>query len=553
VSITPTYPGIYIEELPSTSHSITAAPTSVTVFVGYTNPFWVGPGGTPPPWGVATELTSFSDYVSIYGGFFSSPWLPDLVGQAVYQFFLNGGSNAYVVALQGESYLNPSTSPPGSTGVTVSPATATLESSGGDGFVASALQPVGLPASGSTPAIGIPMTISISNITTTTSTDDTADITIVYGTALVETYRRVPIGAFASTINAASRLVSIAPAGSTPLTSYDGLPTQSSLAYASGAAPASGYTVINPLAFGPVFETNSSLDKVAVFNLMALPGMSDSAVLAQAMSFCEEKRAFFIMDPPANAVSDTLAQTAPGAPAGAAPIEAIWEGTATGTPAPPTSQNGAIYFPYLQTTDPISGAALNVPPSGYVAGIFANEDINRGVWKSPAGLETVIQGTTGVVPWGVLTDPQQGLLNPLGINCIRTFPGVGSVVFGARTLVSANSAYQQWKYVAVRRMALFIEQSLAQSLLWAVFEPNATPLWNALSQEVGAFMLGLYRQGAFAGTSASQAFTIQCDSTTTSDADVENGIVNILVGFAPLLPAEFVVIQISQLAGQSSS
>jgi uncharacterized protein len=551
VSLTPTYPGIYIEELPSSSHSITAAPTSVTVFVGYTNPFWMH-AGTAPPWGVATELTSFSDYVSTYGGFFSSPWLPDLVGQAIYQFFLNGGSNAYVVALQAQEYLTPSTTPPSAAGVAVTAATATIET-GGNGFVVTALQPVGLPAAGATPAIGLPMTISISNITTTTANDDTADITIVYGTAVVETYRRVLITSFASTINAASKLVSISPASGTAVGSYANLPTQSSLAYPTGATPQPSFTIINPLAFGPVFQPNSSLDKVPIFNLMALPGMSNPAVLAQAMAFCEEKRAFFIMDPPINAVSDSLAQTVPGAPANAATIAAIWGGTATGTPAPPTSQNGAIYFPYLQTTDPVSGAVLDVPPSGYVAGIFANEDINRGVWKSPAGVEALIQGTTGVVPWGVLTDPQQGLLNPLGINCIRTFPGIGSVVFGARTLVSANPAFEQWKYVAVRRIALFIEQSLAQSLLWAVFEPNAQPLWNALSQEVGAFMLGLYRQGAFAGTSASQAFAVQCDSTTTSGTDVENGIVNILVSFAPLVPAEFVVIQIAQIAGQSSS
>ena len=185
--------------------------------------------------------------------------------------------------------------------------------------------------------------------------------------------------------------------------------------------------------------------------------------------------------------------------------------------------------------------------------MYASEDAKRGVWKSPAGLETVISGTTGVVPWGTLTDSQQGVLNPLGINCIRTFAGIGSVVFGARTLVSENPAFEQWKYVAVRRMALFIEQSLAASLRWAVFEPNAQPLWSALAQEVNAFMLGLYRQGAFAGANASQAFAVQCDATTTSATDVANGTVNIVVSFAPLRPAEFVVIEIAQLAGQSSS
>ena len=154
-----------------------------------------------------------------------------------------------------------------------------------------------------------------------------------------------------------------------------------------------------------------------------------------------------------------------------------------------------------------------------------------------------------------MTDPQQGVLNQNAIDCLRQFPGIGTVVFGARTTAgaNANTAQQQWKYVAVRRMALFIEQTLYASLTWAVFEPNATPLWNALTQEVTAFMLSLFRQGAFAGTTPSQAFLVQCDSTTTTPQDVANGIVNILVGFAPLVPAEFVVVQIAQLAGQAQT
>jgi phage tail sheath protein FI len=267
-------------------------------------------------------------------------------------------------------------------------------------------------------------------------------------------------------------------------------------------------------------------------------------VLAQALAYCEKKRAFLIMDPPASAVADSLAAKIPGAPAGGTPVQTV---------ALPQSANGAIYFPYLQTSDPVTGAAANSPPSGFVAGIFAREDSNRGVWKSPAGLETTILGTTGVVPWGAMTDPRQGVLNPLGINCIRTFPGMGTVVFGARTLVSANPAYEQWKYVAVRRMALFLEQSLYSSLGWAIFEPNDTPLWNALKQEVDAFMLGLFRQGAFQGATADKAFVVKCDSSTTTQDNIDQGIVNILVGFAPLKPAEFVVVQIAQLAGQTQS
>ena len=546
--VTTSYPGVYIEELPSTSHTVTPAPTAVTVFVGYTNPFWQTPGsGTPPPFGDAVELFSFADYQANFGGVFSSPWLPDYVGQAVFEFFLNGGSDAFVVALKAGNYFDPTQAPPANnTGDAVVAAEAEL-ASGANGFTFTALQPVGVAG---TP--GIPMTLTLSNITTGAASDDTADLTIVYGTR-VETYRRVPIGDLADTVNARSTLATAAETGTLPA-SYDGLPTSAQFNYAT--APHASWTIIDPTAFAPVFAANAPLDKVSIFNLMALPGLSDPTALAEALAYCETKRAFFIMDAPANAVADSLAEQLPGAPGNPAPVADIWNGHAANnpaTPAPPVSSNGAIYFPYLQTNDLVTGAATTSPPSGFVAGIMAREDNNRGVWKSPAGLETTILGTTGVVPWGALTDPQQGVLNRLGVNCIRTFSGIGSVVYGARTLVSDNPANEQWRYVAVRRMALFIEQSLFDSLKWAVFEPNDIPLWTALSQEVQAFMLGLFRQGAFAGATADQAFQVQCDSTTTTQADVDNGVVNILVGFAPLKPAEFVVIQIAQLAGQTQS
>ena len=539
--VTTSYPGVYIEELPSANHSVTPAPTSVTVFVGYTNPFWqAAPNATPPPFGAAVELFSFADYQANFGGFFTSPWLPDYVGQAVFQFFLNGGSNAYVVALQAGNYFDQTKVPPANnTSKAVVAATAVLGTTA-NGFTFTAVQPVGLAS----PALGLTMKLTISNPIKVTTANDTADLTIVYGTT-VETYRRVAIADIATTVNARSALAVVTPKGTLP-TDYSTVASSVDFTYA--AAPTPGWTMINPPAFAPVFAANAPLDKVSIFNLMVLPGLTDPTALAEALSYCEAKRAFFIMDPPANAVADSLAVSLPGAPAGAATMESIWDGGTL-----PVSANGAIYFPYLQTTDLVTGAPATSPPSGFVAGIFAKEDNNRGVWKSPAGLETTILGTTGVVPWGRMTDPQQGVLNPLGVNCLRTFPGIGSVVFGARTLVSENPAYEQWRYVAVRRMALFLEQSLYGSLGWAIFEPNDIPLWNALTQEVQAFMLGLHRQGAFQGATADQAFHVQCDSTTTSQADIDNGIVNILVAFAPLKPAEFVVIQIAQLAGQTQS
>jgi uncharacterized protein len=542
VSVTVSYPGVYIEELPSASHSVTPAPTSVTVFVGFTNPFWKLPDGSDPPFGQAYELFSFADYESAFGGFFSSPYLPDYVGQAVFQFFENGGSHAYVVSLKAADYF--AGDPPASTGTGVDAPTAAL-SDGTNGFELTALQPVGVASQ--TPA-GLKMTATVSNLTTTQgTTHDTADITITYGST-VETYRRVVITDVVARMTG-SRLVSVADLTSTALTTYDSLAATSvPLAYTTD--PAQGDLAIDLTKFGDAFAANAPLDKVTIFNLMLLPGITDPAVLAEALAYCEEKRAFFIMDPPAIAVADEAAKHITGAPTGAAAIADVL----SGSDPPPLSQNGALYFPYLRTTDPVTLAPSTSPPSGFVAGIFAREDVNRGVWKSPAGLETTILGTTGVVPWGVTTDGQNGVLYnaPNFVNVIRSFPGMGTVVFGARTLVSANPAFEQWRYVAVRRMALFIEQSLYSSLKWAIFEPNDTPLWNALSAEVTAFMLGLYRQGAFQG-SADKAFKVQCDSTTTSQDDIDRGVVNIVVSFAPLKPAEFVVVKIAQLAGQSST
>jgi hypothetical protein len=151
-----------------------------------------------------------------------------------------------------------------------------------------------------------------------------------------------------------------------------------------------------------------------------------------------------------------------------------------------------------------------------------------------------------------MNDMQQGKLNQVAVNCLRSFPGSGTVVFGARTLVGNddNSTFQQWRYVPVRRMALFIEQTLYNNLKWVIFEPNDEPLWIAIRISIERFMLSLHRQGAFQGSTPSLAFQVKCDHTTTTQDDIDNGIVNIIVAFAPLKPAEFVVVKIAQLAGQ---
>jgi uncharacterized protein len=560
MSITPTYPGVYIQELPSSSHTITPAPTSIAAFVGFTHPLQTPapPPGQQPP---ANVLFSFADYQSLYGGFFSCPGLPDYVGQAVFQFFQNGGSQAYVVGLINESFPVASAILPTTPPVTLY-----------------AKVPVGDPT-GATEG-GMPLQLTISNIQNGSTV---ADITIAYGPvasqasgqlpaqaptqAQVEVYRKVDIDNLYSTLNGSvpgqgSSLVSFndpppSPGEDTSPPSFTSYPVPSSPPGASSFPCSFAYTdpglpspapasYIDTQPIGDVFTDNFPLDKVPIFNLLVIPGITDSSVLAEATAYAERKRAFLVVDSPPTWLVDV--RSSPANPNPASPIDDL------GVLPVPTTANGAIYYPWLATTDPVTGLPSTSPPSGFVAGIFAQEDANRGVWKAPAGLETTLLGTTGVVPSGVMTDAQQGQLNPLGINCLRQFPSLPPVVYGARTLAYRDLALRnQWGYVPVRRMALFLEQSLYSNLTWAVFEPNDTPLWNALTQEVGAFMLGLFRQGAFAGSTPSQAFLVVCDNTTTTQADIDNGVVNILVGFAPLKPAEFVIVQITQLTGQASS
>jgi len=183
-----------------------------------------------------------------------------------------------------------------------------------------------------------------------------------------------------------------------------------------------------------------------------------------------------------------------------------------------------------------------------VAGVMARTDAQRGVWKAPAGIEATLRGVPDLQL--NLTDQENGALNPKGVNCLRSFSGVGRVAWGARTTHGDDALASQWKYVPVRRFALFLEESLFRGTKWVVFEPNDEPLWAQIRLNVGAFMHNLFRQGAFQGTSPREAYLVKCDKETTTQTDINLGIVNILVGFAPLKPAEFVILRIQQLAGQ---
>jgi phage tail sheath protein FI len=389
----------------------------------------------------------------------------------------------------------------------------------------------------------VPMTVTITNIR---NGGGTFDAVITYGSR-IETYRGIQLTGPtaqqpAGVINGVSKLVQVAAATGGYGTTV--APQQISLAF---ALPTTLNTCFSAADYLPVFEPNSSLDNLEIFNLLMVPGVTDFSVVGAALAFAERKRAFAIVDPPPQAPAFGSSIATPQ------PIQYWMEGLYSPSgPILPLSQNGGLYFPYLNSNDPVTGNNIPMAPSGFVAGIYAATDASRGVWKAPAGLATNINNTTGPVLSGIMNDPEQGVLNLDSINCLRTFSGAGTVVWGSRTLVAANSAFQQSKYVPVRRMTLFIEQTLLANLRWVVFEPNDEDLWIAIKSTIEAFLLSLYRQGGLQGETPNDAFQVKCDSTTTTPTDQQNGIVNIVVAFAPLKPAEFVIIQIAQLAGQTA-
>jgi phage tail sheath protein FI len=285
-----------------------------------------------------------------------------------------------------------------------------------------------------------------------------------------------------------------------------------------------------------------ALERVDLFNILCLPrtatktganAMTDSAafaVIAAARDYCARRRAFFIVDTPdnINSIDDIQA----------------WMLANAGI----RHRNLALYFPRVDIPDPLDQFRLrSAGASGTVAGIYARTDGTRGVWKAAAGIDATLDNV--MRPAYALTDLQSGVLNPLAINSLRSFSAGGNLVWGARTLVGTDAPASEWKYVPVRRFALFLEETLYRGTTWVVFEPNDEPLWAKIRLNLKAFMMGLFRQGAFQGSTPDDAFQVRCDAETTTQADRDLGIVNIEVGFAPLKPAEFVVIKIQQIAG----
>lgn len=271
-----------------------------------------------------------------------------------------------------------------------------------------------------------------------------------------------------------------------------------------------------------------ALLKAETFNLLCIPPYNaaqnvDDTVARAAARLCEDQRAFLILD------GDSRWASA-GDAAQAMNSNLL------------RSANAAVYFPRLRSSNPLRGGAVETfPAGGAIAGVYARMDSQRAVWKAPAGTEANLNGVTGLS--AALTDAEHGLLNPLGLNCLRPQPRAGFVVWGARTTMGADSLGSEWKYIPVRRLALYLQQSIERGTQWAVFEQNDEPLWARIRLSVGDFLNQLFRQGAFQGSKPSQAFFVRCDRTTMTTNDIANGRLSFEAGFAPLKPAEFVVLK----------
>ncbi len=556
--VTTSYPGVYIEEIPSGVRTITGVATSITAFIGRAE---------RGPVNVATVINSLGDYERIFGAIqMYSP-----MAFAVRDFYLNGGSRAVIVRLFK------------TVAATTPKAVVTIPVTGAPAVTVK-LQAASPGTWGQELRATIDWNVSAASATAMGVTeDDLFNLTVEdEGTGAVEVFRNVTLinstRRVDKVLEADSKLVTwlatggiAVPAASTPAAFTAKTATDSAnddvteenptlagaltamgghegtfLTYSAGGGTAGDDGDFSAQNARTDKKGIYALEQTDLFNILVVPPYEDPGddvvsgdipsgdridLYAELAVYCQERRAMLLVDPPSDWNEKDDARDDLDTDIGL------------------VHKNAAIYFPRLRKANPLRGDRLEeFVPSGAIAGIWARTDTARGVWKAPAGLEATLVGIPELEV--NLTDLENGELNPLGINCLRTMPAAGRIVWGARTLEGDDRLSSDWKYVPVRRTALFIEESLFRGTQWVVFEPNDEPLWAQIRLNVGAFMHGLFRQGAFQGKTPKEAYFVKCDKETTTQDDINKGVVNIVVGFAPLKPAEFVIIKLQQMAGQ---
>lgn len=515
----PTYtaPGVYVEEIPSSQKVLTSAPTAVTAFVGFTAS---APTDDPnDPQGAAPRLvTSWTQFESLYGGFVEGAMLP----LAVHGYFLNGGTMAYIVRVPNA-------------------------------------EPAGEPARAALPAadraLGLPVSIESiepdANIAVQVTPDDVADdaegaapftITIIENGEAVETYEGLTLDgkrSAADVVNATSTRVKVEInlAEDVDLSSQLDLLKPGTYELEK-AAPVP--VAVNGRKFAGSEASRSGINGLAIaedVTIVAVPDLVTAArkedgsldlglwkaVQTSLIAHCEQHSNRI-------AILDT--------PPGLTPQQAReWRSDV----AQYDSAFAAMYYPWIKVENPTGSngnAEILVPPSGHVAGLWARTDETRGVWKAPAN--DTLRGVLDVER--SVTQNEQGLLNPIGINAIRPFGTRGIRVWGARTLASDTD----WQYLNVRRLFNMVESTILEGTQWAVFEPNDVSLWEGVKRTLGGYLHGLWQAGALFGSTPDQAYFVRCDETTNTPQSIDEGKLIVEVGLAPVKPAEFVIFRISQ-------
>ncbi|MGH9133000.1 MAG: phage tail sheath family protein [Ilumatobacteraceae bacterium] len=509
-------PGVYVEEVPSSSATLSAGATAVAAFVGFTAK---APKDDPnDPDGLKPRLvTNWMQFEELYGGFVPGAML----AHSVYGFFNNGGSMAYIVRI-------PHTEPAKEAGQLALPS--------GDRALGPAIEFTTVEPNAD---------VSVS-VTPEPPADDAADdapptfrIDVVEGGKPVESFPGVTLGGAGAAINGTSTRVKVEtkidvdqlaadlrtiPTGTHAIVPAPATPIAVSGRAFSGSESArtgiSGLTIAEDvtMVMVPDLVTAATKDDGTI-DL----GLWKSVQLA-LINHCEgQANRMAVLDAPPGMSPQQIKE---------------WRSDV----AMYDSAFAALYYPWIQVANPAAtngDTEIIVPPSGHMAGIWSRNDSSRGVWKAPAN--EVVRGALNVAT--NITKAEQGLLNPIGINCIRPFGTQGIRVWGARTL-SSNT---DWTYINVRRLFNMIETTIMNGTHYAVFEPNDVTLWEGLKRTVGAFLRGLWRDGALFGATAEQAFYVKCDEETNPPDSIDQGRVVVEVGIAPVKPAEFVIFRIAQI------
>ena len=510
------FPGVSLKEIPGRAHTITGVATSITAFIGR---------ASRGPVNLATAVRSFSEYETVFGGLDTD----SAMSFAVRDFFVNGGRQAVIGRL-----------------FRVVPGKASTAVIAVDNLTLNAIYPgswanylrvrvdynislTGLDSTGPEKSHLFNLTV---RDTKTGVTERYENVSVLDGPRRLDTVLRRE-----------SKLVEVS--GDLPQSRpLENEQAESSRDSFDSQRPGTYYNATSFAGDGAELQLDDYigrgkenakeglylLDQLNLFNLLCLPPENQARqqpteLLNSAIAYCEKKKALLLVDAPAE--WQDLASVLAGVRDLATP-----------------SINAALFYPRLNQTNPLNNNQIEAfVPCGAVAGVISRTDARKGVWKAPAGRDATLLGVVGLSVNTQTWDVNE--LSVAGVSCFTHLPDRAPMVWGSRTLVE-NGYDNEYKYLSVRRFALFIEESLLRGTRWVVFECNGESLWSQLQHNVTTFMEQLFKQGAIQGNSSQEAYYVKCDRETMTQSDIDQGIVNIVVGFAPLKPAEFVILNIQQ-------